>query len=161
MPSLRENMLQNAVAIEVETRGFLPASGWVNLIGKVIIPNAPAEERDPDLVVPIVMPVNSVEFPVQHPQYSRYGRVGMAVCFSDLILFAWMSGTVRVRWGHYTLKYSTISSAKAVQFDDILGIEVHEGSRIWSILFPRRLPGEMAEDYRSVLMERILLQPDG
>jgi hypothetical protein len=156
-----EELLKDAGAIEIETRGVLPASGYVNLIKKELAPACPPGASKAELVLPVVVSVDSSERPAEAPDKARFGRVGLVACFPDQAVFAWMSGMIRIKMNSYTLKYDSVTSLSAISIGNAIGLDVTESGNTWTVLFPDRIARAVAEEYRQELHSTLTRnQPD-
>jgi hypothetical protein len=151
LTSLADNLLSHAQAVEVETRGFLPAAGFVDLIRKEVVPNAPQGVADAEMFLPVVVSVDAADQPVHCPDQTRYMRVGCVACFTDTAVFAWMSGTFRIKRYSRSVRYDSVSSVTQTSYNQALGLDITEGGRTWTVLFAERLPTAVAGDYRNEL----------
>lgn len=152
--ALREELHAAALQIEMETRGFLPASGYSKLIDKAILPEAGAE----DLVeqfLPIVVLLDSggALTGVEDAAKTATGAVGL---FSDRAVLGWMSGFVRLKFGSHTVPYDEVSSASARVFEETgwRGVDVVARSD-WSLLFGEGLDPHLTMAWANELAARL------
>jgi hypothetical protein len=144
----------DALAIEVETRGFLPASGFTYLIDDGILPKVSPHAQYADILIPVVVSVDRDEHPAEFPDRTRATRTGVVACFDSEAVFAWYRGMVRLKVFSYQLKRDRVSSAKAFTIDDgdLLGIDITAAS-VWSVLFGERLATKLANEYCTELLD--------
>ena len=149
--ALREDLLAGAKAVEIETQGFLPASGFVKLIDKGLLPAMGRDDALDDIFLPIVMSVDSTNRPVELPDETTATPVGAVACLSDRAVFAWMTGFVRIKVHNHTLRYSDVTDVSGITYGEIRGLDITEGQRTWTMMFGEQLRDQLVEEYVGVL----------
>lgn len=152
---LREDLLGDAFAIEVETQGFLPQSGFTKAIDEGILPHARPEETEARLLVPIVMSVDRGNAPVEFPDQTVAAEVGVVACFSDRAIFAWMVGLLRAKVYSHVERYQDITDLSPFTAGHVSGLDITARSK-WSVLFGEQIRAHLVEEWKSALAEELL-----
>lgn len=152
--SLREELIASAGALEIETNGLLPASGFVQMIDKSILPHTNAADTEVEDFLPVVVGVNRSNEPAELPQEATAAEVGAVACLNERAIFAWMTGFIRLRFHSYVLKYSAISEVERIVYRDVHGVDITEKKK-WTVMFSNRLPGAVIDEFADRLVHSL------
>lgn len=158
MSDLRCELLAAANALQIETNGFLPASGFNQMIDRSILPHTSPADAELEDFLPVVVSANGNNEPIEllpeHGTAAKVAKVGAVACLGNRAIFAWMTGFVRLKFHSYVLDYSAISKVELIVYNDayreLKGIDITEGHK-WTVLFAERLPAAVVDDFATRL----------
>lgn len=134
----RDMLISGAQLIELETHGFLPASGFIKLIDQGVVPKAPT--GDLQGFYPINLTLDARGVPTEAERLSDGFLTGVIAVYADRVVLAWMKGMIRTKVSSVTIDRATITGTVSITMGDVPGLDLKfDDGRVISLVFAPRL----------------------
>lgn len=161
--SVRDQLLQSARLVELETGGKWAASKLRLLIDDTLVPQVlPLDEVHE--FMPLLVSLNRRGARSEFPDASQTLARGAVACLGDRAVFGWITGSLRLKRESFSLNYHNVTDASVQLYRgrnghaDRCGVDIVEAIT-WSVLMPVDVAPTMSDAWATNLVARLHPSP--